>query len=365
MINKIKIEGYKSIKNLEIELNPINVLIGSNGVGKSNFISFFKFINIIYEQRLENFSLVEGADSLVYFGRRNTEKIHSYIEFNETNGYSFDLQATNDNKLFIANEYTYFNKSQGNMSNVYGSGWSWNLINQNTKESLLKQKNKGIGWWVNHYVSTFKIYHFHDTSMNSPLRGSSDLNDNSYLRENGSNLPSYLYYLKEKEPKSFQKIERTIQSIAPFFERFDLKPNRFNPNNISLEWIEKNQPESYFDARNFSDGTIRFIALCTLLLQPNLPSTIIIDEPELGLHPFAINKLAGLIKKASASSQIIISTQSVNLVDNFKPEDIITVDRSNNQSVFNRIENNENLTNWMNKYTLGDLWSKNVIGGRP
>ncbi|SFD34481.1 AAA family ATPase [Flavobacterium phragmitis] len=366
MINKIKIEGYKSIKNLEIELNPINVLIGSNGVGKSNFISFFKLINTIYEERLENFSIVEGADSLLHFSRKFTTEIKSYIEFNEKNGYRFKLQATNDNKLFIAEEETGFNKSKGDLSNLYGSGWAWNRISYNSRESSLKNGNKsGISGWVSHYLKTFKIYHFHDTSNNSPLRSSSDVNDNAYLKENGSNIASYLYYLKEKEPKSFQKIERAIRSIAPFFDRFDLKPNRLNPNYISLEWIEKNQPDIYFDAKNFSDGTIRFIALCTLLLQPNLPNTIIIDEPELGLHPFAINKLAGLVKKASASSQIIISTQSVNLVDNFDLENIITVDRENNQSVLKRLQSNENLTEWLNKYTLGDLWSKNVIGGRP
>ncbi len=364
MINKIKIEGYKSIKELDLELKPINVFIGSNGVGKSNFISFFKLLNIIYEQRLENYTLIQGADNLLYFGRKNTEKLDAYIEFNEKNAYSFTLQPSSDNKLFISEELTHFNKSKGGNPEFYGHGWTYNLINQNAKESTLKNNTFGISSWVNLYLKSFKIYHFHDTSSDAPLRTSASLNDNSYLKENGSNLPAFLYYLQQKEPASFKKIERIIKSVAPFFERFDLKPNRLNPDSIILEWIESSHPDNYFNATHFSDGTIRFIALATLLLQPDLPKTIIIDEPELGLHPVAISKLAGLIRKASATSQIIISTQSVNLVDNFDANDIVAVDRDENQSLFKRLDGSD-LKDWINEYSMGDLWVKNVIGGRP
>lgn len=151
--------------------------------------------------------------------------------------------------------------------------------------------------------------------------------------------------------------------LAPYFERFDLKPDRINSETIRLEWKEKGS-DTYFNAKHLSDGTLRFIALTTLLLQPEAPQVIIIDEPELGLHPFAINKLAGLIKKASANTQIIISTQSVNLVDNFEPEDIITVDREDGQSVFKR-QSSEALKDWLIDCSISDLWDKNVIGGRP
>jgi predicted ATPase len=154
-----------------------------------------------------------------------------------------------------------------------------------------------------------------------------------------------------------------IRAIAPYFEAFNLRPDRLNEDYIRLEWREKGS-DKYFNAAHLSDGTLRFMALATLLLQADVPRTIIIDEPELGLHPFAIHKLASLLKKASAQSQIIIATQSVNLVDNFEPEDIITSDRIENQSVFQR-QNSETLKDWLVEYSIGNLWTKNVIGGRP
>ncbi len=363
MINRIKIEGYKSIKDLDLELKQINILIGSNGVGKSNFLSFFKLVNNIYEQRLQNFVAKQGgADNLLHFGRKVTDVVEGNIFFDNRNSYFFKLEPDVLNKFYI-NDKGGFNSEYGYTFSIKGK-WFHNTFTYISLESEVKDFVGGIGSWVNSYLNTFKIFHFHDTGETSPLRSSSIVDDNKFLKENGSNLPSFLYYLQEKHPKSFHRIEKTIQSIAPYFDRFELEPDRLNENNIKLEWREINQPDAYFNASHLSDGTLRFIALATLLMQPDLPEVIIIDEPELGLHPFAINKLAALIRKASATSQIIISTQSVNFVDNFEPEEIITVDRENNESVFKHLET-ESLSSWLSEYTIGDLWQKNVIKGQP
>jgi len=364
MINRIKIEGYKSIKDLDLELKPINILIGSNGVGKSNFLSFFKLLNNIYEQRLQNFVARQGgADNFLHFGKKNTQHVYGKILFSDTvnsqnnNSFYFRLSPTNENKFIIEKEASGYRVNWDNDLNGY-------YYDSNISESVIKKSNVYRDRYLREYLESLRIFHFHDTGENSPLRGSSQVDDNKVLKENGSNLPAFLYFLQQKHLKNFNRIEKTIQSIAPYFERFELEPDRLFENMIKLEWKEINQPNSYFNASHLSDGTLRFIALTTLLMQPNLPEVIIIDEPELGLHPFAINKLAGLIRKASAESQIIISTQSVNFVDNFEPEEIITVDREENQSIFRRIES-QSLNEWLSYYTIGDLWQKNVIKGQP
>ncbi|MDN4165515.1 AAA family ATPase [Cytophagales bacterium LB-30] len=355
MLQNIKIEGFKSIKTMELKLNPINLLIGSNGVGKSNFISFFKLVNNIYEQRLQQYSLKSGLDSLLHFGRKNTSEIMGYLDFGN-NAYMFTLLPTDEGSMFISREDSLLN---------YQTQFNRTFYNENIKESLIKGSSTTRDKYLSDHLESYKIYHFHDTSESAPLRSAANINDNRSLKENGSNLAPYLYYLQEKHPMNFKRIEKTIQSMVPFFEKFDLAPRLLDENKIELEWREKEHPESYFSARHLSDGSLRFIALVTLLMQPKLPKVIIIDEPELGLHPTAINKLSGLIKSAAAKEcQIIISTQSVTLLNNFEAEDIITVDKENNQSVFRRLDK-ELLSNWIEDYSIGELWTKSIIKGQP
>ena len=364
MISNIKIDNYKSIRNLDLEMNSINILIGSNGAGKSNFVGFFKFLKNIYDQKLQNYVSEEGSsEDIFHLGSKTSEYIKGQLEFKVSSdfkcGYGFKLKQSSVDNLFFDEEYAL-------ICNIEESSYipiPESLGSGHTESKLPYQRDSSIGAIANSYMESFRVFHFHDTSKTSKLRKPANINDNDFLREDGSNLPAFLYWIKEKHPKDFKKIEATICSVAPFFEKFDLKPDNINEEKIRLRWKEK-KSDAYFDAKHLSDGTLRFIALTTLLMQPEKPGVIIIDEPELGLHPFAINKLAGLINKASMHAQIIVSTQSVNLIDNFEPEDIITVDREEGRSIFIR-HNSNALEGWLEDYSIGDLWNKNVIGGRP
>ena len=350
MLSRVIIDGYKSIQHTDVELRPINILIGSNGVGKTNFISFFKLINIIYEQRLHNYTMQNSAEKLFHYGLKQTSELKGYLAF-EDNAYEVRLQARDNGSLFIAEERSYYQSSSFNVSNI--------------DESQIKNSSTYRDRWLRDYLQSYKIFHFHDTSKGAPLRSSANINDNRYLKTDGSNLPAFLFMLQEKYPKTLRRIELTIRSVMPYFGNFSLAPSLLDESQINLQWSDIENNEKYFDANDLSDGSIRFIALATLLLQPILPKVIIIDEPELGLHPTAIVKLAGMIKSvASRGCQIIVSTQSVNLINNFDAEDIITVDRKEKQSTFNRL-NNDTLQHWLNDYSLGELWTKSIINGQP
>ena len=366
-IDRIRIKNFKSIRDSgDIYIRPINILIGANGVGKSNFVSFFKMLNSISKKRLSFYVANNGySNSLLYFGRKQSESIEGSILFklegkNTNNRYDFKLVPQTRASGF------YFEKDQGGFS-VFaeGSVENWNmeeLGGKGKEESGISENTMFKAEFLRQFFNSFNVYHFHDTSSNSPLKQPSKSLDYKYLKPDGSNLAAFLYRIKETYPKHFKMIEYTIRSVAPFFEKFDLEPDLINPEVIHLNWLEKGS-EDYFNANHFSDGTLRFVALTTLLLQPELPSTIILDEPELGLHPFAISKLAGMIKKASVQSQIIVATQSVNLVNEFSADDIIVVNREDNQTVFKR-QSSEALSTWLEDYSIGELWEKNVIGGR-
>lgn len=359
-LKSIHIRNFKSIRDSgELEIKPLNILIGANGVGKSNFISFFKFLNNIYNQELQLYINKNGrADNFLYFGRKTSEFLGGKITFdnNYQNQYEFLMEPDQSGSLIFSKEN----------SNYNNTGKLWNkssLSGQGSKESILMESNAFRNNYLRSYLKALKIFHFHDTSFNSKVKQASNTTDYAFLHENGGNIAAFLYRLQEANQNHFKLIEKVIQSIAPFFDKFYLRPDEINNNQIFLRWYEKGS-EELFSVHNFSDGTLRMICLTTLLMQPELPGTIIIDEPELGLHPFAINKLAAMLKMASAKSQIIISTQSVNLVNQFSANDIIVVERRDNQSVFLR-QSDDSLKDWLNDYTLGELWEKNVLGGRP
>lgn len=363
MIEQVLIRNYKSIKDLSLSLNRLNVLIGSNGAGKSNFISFFELTKAIYEQRLGSYTLSKGGiDNLLRQGRKVSASIQGLIDFDNTNAFFFEIKPSQSNKGYIEKTGDYFNNSREQKKDY--SKWNRTIWDSAVEESSLIHIKKLRAAYQQKYLSSFTIYHFHDTSSNSPMRGDCPINDNEYLRDNGSNLAAYLYSLMLNDEKTFRLIEGVIRSIATYFKGFKLRPDVNNKERIRLEW-EEQDTNMYLDGYSFSDGTLRFIALTTLLLQSKMPEVIIIDEPELGLHPAAINKLAELVKLASQKSQIILSTQSTNLVNCFELDDIIVVDRADNQSIFRHLEQEE-LVKWMDDYDLSisDLWEKNMIGGQ-
>jgi predicted ATPase len=344
---------------MQLELKPINVLIGSNGSGKSNFISFFRMLDAIYNRRLQRYVLEENADNILYFGRKVTEELFGKLIFGvrdvDNNAFWFSIVQDNQGGLFLREEgYGYRVSINDNYHNYFTS--------HTLKESKISAKSDYRYDYIKSYLKDIQIYHFHDTSSTSMLRRECEVNDNEELNTDGRNLPAFLYYLQERHVKLFGRLVKTIQSIAPYIDEFILKPKKLDPNKIELRWREKADLDTSFGAYQFSDGTLRFIALATVLMQPDPPSVIVIDEPELGLHPLAISKLAGMIQLASKKTQVIISTQSVSLVDCFEPEDIITVDRDEKeqQSIFRRLDL-ERLNVWLGDHTLGDLWGRNIL----
>jgi len=343
----IKIEGYKSIRKLHLELKPINILIGANGAGKSNFISFFSFLKTAYDQQLQNFVAKKGGvDKFLYNGRKQTEHIFAHLKFGDY-FYEFKL-GYGDTNFLVEDERS----GRGNRFDFE----SWGVL---VNELQVKTNTRELSPYIYRYLDGLKVYHFHETGEKSPFNTDCSIGDNFVLQSNGANLAAFLYKLQQNDRIVYNRIIKVIQSVAPYFLDFDLRPNTEGSEYIRLAWRDI-YSENRYGAVDFSDGTIRFIALVALFLQPNPPAVIIIDEPELGLHPFALNKLAGLIQSmASRNTQVIFSTQSVELVNCFEPEDIITVDNKG-ESFFNRL-NKEQLSEWLDNYAVGDLWKQNLL----
>jgi predicted ATPase len=357
-LSQIVIRGYKSIQQCDLTLRNINVLIGSNGAGKSNFISAFTLLQNVLTKNLKLHISKSGMNTQFYNGTKATDNILMEFYFDQ-NSYSFELIPTDTSSIIFKEErfgyHGAWNSSRkvssGNNESLWENGSGNNNIDQYIVPILKKQQ--------------WRVYHFHDTSKNSKMKAEHNLSNNKTFQSDASNLAAFLYRLREHHQTSYKNILEAVQLIAPYFQDFDLEPNESNKELIVLRWKQKGC-EDVFNASQLSDGTLRFICLATLLLQPSdlSPATIIVDEPELGLHPYAITIFGELVKKAAVSKQIILSTQSVELLNQFDVDDVVVVDRGSNGTEFKRL-NADDLAVWLeDDYSLGELWNKNILGGR-
>lgn len=354
-IRNLSIHGYKSIRELDsLDLGNLNVLIGANGAGKSNFISFFRLLARLMAGELNYYvAKTGGPDSLLHFGRKHTPQMNAAMYFGN-NGYKLALEPTQANTMIFAREAFYWNM-RGDFP--LGAGHAETRSESGIQRTIASYVVPSVKSWI--------VYHFHDTSDTAPMKQPWALNDNGWLRPDGSNLAAYLYRLREQYPAHYRRIVDTVQLVAPFFGDFQLRPNPLDANTIQLEWREIGS-DFPFLGHHLSDGSLRFICLATVLLQPDelMPATLLFDEPELGLHPYAIELLSSLLHQAAEQHQLIVSTQSVELLNHFDPADVIVVDRDKGQSTFQRLDP-EKLAIWLEDYSLGDMWKQNMFGGRP
>lgn len=382
-LDHITIKGFKSIASIEeLKFGALTVLIGPNGSGKSNFLGVFSFLDAVTEECVQQYvRKAGGAERVLHFGSRVTEKVGITLSFRDgKTKYRIELQPNQLDELIPSIEVIEMidEPDAGPVTiSIHGGVDKEAGINPGVRvhssemgaegrgEMRRNERMEGELKYVRDLLARMRLYHFHDTGFHSPMKKTADVHDNRYLRFDGSNLAPFLYLLRQRHEGSYRSIVRTVQQVAPFFKDFVLGPRPENPDTIRLEW-EHVGTDAYFDVSSLSDGTLRFMAIATLFLQPieYRPSVILLDEPELGMHPYAITLLAALMRQASVDTQVIVSTQSSLLVDHFEPEDVVVADRVNGGTQFTRLESSK-LAAWLEDYSLGQLWEKNELGGRP
>lgn len=362
-LKSITVRGYKSIRAMEkFELRNLNVLIGANGAGKSNLISLFRLLAALADGHLQEYIQKQGGPgALLHGGIKRTPQLDAEIYFEPnhgngiSNGYRISLTPTQDNRMIFAREETWIDGHYTTKPISLGVSHD---------EAKLREDKQPVSNYVRPAMQSWRQYHFHDAGDTAQVKQPHGSNDNLKLKPDAGNLAAYLAMLHKTFPDAYRRIVDTVRLAAPFFGDFVIRDPL--PSVVELEWTERGDPDTPYRAHVLSDGTLRFICLTTLLLQPiyRLPDTVLIDEPELGLHPYAINLLADMIKEVAEVKQVIVSTQSVELLNAFAPEDVVVVTRENGASEFKRL-NSTDLTDWLEDYALGELWKRNILGGRP
>lgn len=359
-LENVQIEGYKSIRSMDLDLRPINVLVGANGAGKSNFLEVFDLVGEALNHNLRStVGRLGGASRLLHHGARVTSELHVRLEFGR-NGYEARLAPSLGDGLYFEQEGCW---RKGLWHDTpftvdLGVGHVESRLPDEAKDPAHKVARRTLNT-----RSSWRRFHFHDTSDQAAVKRFGPIGDNRALRRDAGNLAAFLYRLRETDVPSYERIVSAIRLVAPFFRDFVLAPDSLNERDIQLEWTPTGGSD-YADAHSLSDGTLRFMCLATLLLQPDPPSLVLIDEPELGLHPFAIVQLADLVRAVAQDRQVIVSTQSVTLLNQFEIDEIVVVDRHEGASTFTRLDEDD-LSAWLDEYAVGELWEQNVIGGRP
>ena len=359
-MKSLSVAGYKSVRDATIDFGPLNVLLGANGAGKSNLLSVFELLGALADDRLALYARERGGpDALLHNGSKFTSQLRFGVEL-ERQRYSVEISFDDDGAAFVGRESLAQRAGSGDFRVIndfftQGGGQRPVLIFEAPAVPAAKS--------VLDALRSLRVYHFHDTSRTAAVRREGQLDDNQFLRADASNLAAWLYLLRSTAPESYERIVAAIRQVAPFFRDFDLRPDPLNTARIRLEWRERDS-DAYCPPSRLSDGTLRFVCLAALLLQPKPPALLVIDEPELGLHPYAITQLAALLRAAAHKTRLVVATHSTTLVNQFEPEHLVIVDRVDGASTFRRPTSVE-IATWLDGYSLGELWEKNVLGGRP
>ena len=372
-LTHISIHGYRSIQSLQrLPLSQINILIGANGAGKSNFVGFFEsyskvagvihksFINLGQNLSYSKCNTLLQNDDIYFKGSENADILKVCLESD------LGKISTATPKIGVAGDLieidTIDYKFVGRHTKHLSSQSAHNFEMTETKRATLHTPSTTATALLLETLANCTVYHFHNAveAIAGPAVAATNQSDR-VLAHDGSNIALFLRHVKKENEIRYEKILNTIQMTAPFFGDFVFDSNT-GPN-TQFHWKQKGV-DNTFSSLLLSDGTLRFICMAAALLQPDPPKIIVFDEPELGLHPFAIHLLAEMIHMAAEDTQVIVSTQSSVLIDSFTPEDIIVVEREQGASKFKRLSSNE-LELWLKDYTLDQLWQKNTIGGGP
>ncbi|MDT0402686.1 MULTISPECIES: AAA family ATPase [Streptomyces] len=366
-LRRITVSGYKSIDQVELALGPVTMLVGPNGAGKSNFIGAVELLGFIADGDLgEAVGRLGGAAALLHDVAKGAAGIGLRVEADDgalVNAYEAKLVPSHRGELVFSREVVEFHDTgrfEKPMREEIGRGHRESRLAE-TAERTPFESIVGVARHTLEILRGCRVYHFHDTTPGAPVKQPGYATDTENLHPDARNLAAFLMRLREEHPADYQQIVRTVRSVAPFFRDFVLTEDAAG--RVLLRWKQSGS-DTVFPADALSDGSLRFICLAVLLLQPRPPALLVLDEPELGLHPFAITVLAELFRSASAHSQILAATQSVTLVDQFELDELVVAERVNGSTRLDRPDR-EALGAWLGDYSLGDLWLKNLLGGRP
>ena len=375
----LTVRGFRRLAEVDLELRPLTVLIGANGVGKSSLLDVLSLLaNSAHGNLNAAINDMSGLAAImtydhaseVRFGISMTVPSFAPLDYSlslrpQGNAYLVDretLQQKNaEHKnpfLHIdsrGNDIKYFQVDQGKLVRPT---WEYNPL-----ESSLSQVPKlfRAPEEFRHRLASSTFYHALNVEPRSPVRLPQAMRPAPLPGKNGEDLVTSLYYLREAEPDRFEAIEDSLKAAFPGFKRLDFPP--VAAGTLAMTWRDSNFSKPLY-MHQVSEGMLRFVWLATLLQSPGLTALTLLDEPEVSLHPELLSLLAGLLREAAQRTQIVVATHSDRLIRFLQPDEVVVMDTAEDGTSTLTWADKLNLEQWLEEYTLDELWSSGRLGAR-
>ena len=367
-LGKLTIRGFKSIRELEdfdLEFKPIsgledfeqrnlNILIGANGSGKGNLIAAIQMLKAQAAGTLESYIASNGGVSaLLHNGSKPANKIELEASIS-SNSYKLSITPKPDGSYELAESASPHIASKTEPEDAEDD----RLLA--VQQDVAAYPSEGAKESVHQSINSWRMYHFHDTGPTAAMRRPGLIQDNEHLRPDASNIAPYLLRLRDEHPSTYKRVLYGWHHIAPFLDDPILETHKVGrETKVSLAWKAKGS-SCTMQARHLSGGVMRFLCLAAALWHKNYPPMIVVDEPELGLHPDPVDLAYELIECAARHTQVITATQSTLLLRECAIEDVVVVRRKDDQSTFEKLKHDD-FKAWLEDYSVSGLWLMNVI----
>ncbi len=376
----LSVAGFRRLKSVEIELRPLNVLIGANGVGKSSVLNIFDTLAASANAQLESTITGMGGMESILTADGATNQLSIGLLLPHDRGAPLDYQVTMIRRGYgyqIAQERLSQRRNptlpvpflhiDSNTTRIrYQEGGklvepTWEHKELETSLSQAPKMYREAESFRSLLANISEIYHGLDVSDRAPVRLPQTLSPAQTPGSDGEDLLSSLYTMRETDRDRFEAVEDALHAAFPSFVRLEFPTPAAGK--VTLGWRDRDMTRPIF-ANELSEGTLRFLWLTTLLKSPGLPKVTLIDEPEVSLHPEMLRILAELMREASTRTQLVVATHSDRFVRFLRPDELVVCDRDDQGAMSVQRADTMELDSWMDDYTLDQLWSMGRLGGR-
>ncbi len=378
-INRIKISGFRRLYDVDLQIKPLMVLIGANGVGKTSLLDVLSLLSASAEGRL-NSELSELGGVVSVLTRTSADAVSLLVDMEvpgyeplkydlslspRGSGYAITHEVLSQRQPVFAEPFKHVDSRDGDIK--YFQIEEQRLVRpdweHDPRETSLSQVPKMFRQPedLRRILGSASQYHVLDVGPRAPVKLPQQMKPATLPGADGEDLVSYLYYLREGDPDRFESIQDSLAAAFPDFEGLSFPPVAAGM--LAMTWKDKNFAKPLY-MNELSEGTLRFLWLVSLLQSPSLSTITMIDEPEVSLHPELLSLLADLMREASQRTQLIVATHSDRLIRFLRSEEVVVMDIGEDGLATATWADKMDLEEWLAEYSLDEVWRMGRMGGR-